>query len=158
MILERNVLRVESSISKKELENLIHSSSDEFKPPLCSRVNLKEYCQKLMAKASFFAIKQKGKIVGLIAFYCNDQIQKQAYLSYLYVIPDKRRQKIGRTLLQKAMLFAQKNGMESMKLETWYLNQAISLYRNVGFREKATIECEGVKKVLMVAALNSDIK
>lgn len=88
----------------------------------------------------------------MIAFYCNDEIQNQAYLSYLYIKPGNRNQGIGQMLLRKAILHSQTCGMKSIKLETSGDNQAISLYRWNGFRQEETKSSEGVSRVVMVVS------
>jgi len=127
------MLEINNIISKRELTDIIRVSSDEFKPPLNTLIKISDYCEKLLEKASIFVARENNIVVGLIAFYCNDQVQKQAYLSYLYVRTDKRRKKIGQTLLRKAILHSRECGMKSMKLETRRDNPSTFLYRINGF-------------------------
>ena len=147
------MLKVQTLISQKELVDFIESSSNEFKPPISHRVKIDDYCKKLLEKAEIFIARENHIVVGVIAFYCNDEIQNQAYVSYFYVRPDKRSQGIGKTLLLKAILHSQKVGMKSMKLETSSDNRAISLYRRNGFRKEGTVVRFGVSKVIIVASL-----
>lgn len=145
------MLKVDSLISKRELIDFIEISSNEFKPPLSYRMKIDDYCKKLIDKASLFITRENDVVVGIAAFYCNDQTEKQAYLSYIYVRPKKRNQGFGQMLLRKAIMHSQKCGMNSMKLETWHDNRAISLYRRHGFRQVGEKNIHGVSTVIMVA-------
>ena len=144
------ILKIDSVISKRKLIEFIENSSDEFKPPLSHRIKIDDYCKKLIDKASLCIRKENGIVVGIAAFYCNDQTEKQAYLSYFYVRPEKRNRGIGQMLLRKAILHSQTCGMRSMMLETWHDNRAISLYRRHGFRQEGTKNSHSVSMVIMV--------
>ena len=150
MIFGDIVLHIDNMITKKELANFMQSSSNEFKPTLYSRVNVKEYCEKLMAKASLFVARQRGKVIGVIAFYCNDRVQFQANLSYLFVARENRGVSIGTMLLRKALLYCKESGMKSMKVETWKDNKAIALYRKLGFKQVSVTKRHGVSRIIMV--------
>jgi len=145
------MLKVQTLISQKELVDFIESSSNEFKPPISRMVeSIDDYCKKLLEKAALFIARENHIVVGVIAFYCNDEIQKQAYLPYFYIKPDNRSQGIGQMLLRKAILHSQTCGMKSMKFETWADNRSISLYREHGFRQEGTRNTQGVSRVVMV--------
>ena len=144
------MVNVDSLISERELVDFIEISSNEFKPPLSHRMKIDDYCKKLIDKASLFIARENDIVVGIAAFYCNDQTEKQAYLSYFYVRPKNRNQGIGQMLLRKAILHSQTCGMKSMKVETWHDNRAISLYRRNGFRQQGTQNSHGVHMVIMV--------
>ena len=144
------MLKVQSLISQKELLDFIESFSNKFKPPISRRVKIDDYCEKLLKKAAIFIARENHIVVGVIAFYCNDEDQKQAYLSYFYVRPENRSKGIGQTLLRKAILHSQTCGMKSMRLETWVDSRSIFLYRRHGFRQEGTKNIQGVSKVVMV--------
>ncbi len=145
------MLKVQTLISQKELVDFIESSSNEFKPTISRMVeSIDDYCKKLLEKAALFIARENHIVVGVIAFYCNDEIQKQAYLPYFYIKPDNRSQGIGQMLLRKAILHSQTCGMKSMKVRTEADNRSISLYRRNGFRQEETMNIEGVSKVIMV--------
>jgi len=143
------MLKVQTVISQKELVDFIESSSNEFKPSICRRVKIDDYCKKLLEKAAIFIARENHIVVGVIAFYCNDEIQNRAYLSYFYVKADNRNQGIGQILLHKAILHSQTCGMKSMRLDISYDNRAIFLYRRNGFRQEETKNSEGVSRVVM---------
>ena len=132
------MLKVHTSISEDELTDFVTNSSNDFKPPLHLRVKIDDYCKKLIDKSMMYVAREDEKVVGVIAFYCNDDIQNQAYLTYFYVKKDKQKQGIGQILLNKSMSYSQMCGMKSMKLEVPDEEHVISLYRRNGFRQEGT--------------------
>ncbi|MBN1805924.1 MAG: GNAT family N-acetyltransferase [Sedimentisphaerales bacterium] len=145
------MLKFHTSISKDELIDFVTNSSNEFKPPLHLRVKIDDYCEKLIEKSVMFVAREDEEVVGIIAFYCNDDIQHQAYLTYFFVKKDKRRKGIGKILLDKSMSYSKKCGMKSMKLATLAENQATSIYRRNGFRQEGTRNTHGFHRVIMIA-------
>jgi GNAT superfamily N-acetyltransferase len=60
-----------------------------------------------------------------------------AYLTNLYVVPEKRDQGLGRKLLEKALLWCRGQGVDAIIL--WASPESRSLYRRCGLGESADI-------------------
>ena len=81
-------------------------------------------------------------IAGFAAFYCNDTVTKQAFLSLLAVLPEYRQQKIGQKLLSAAISRAQQAHMDRFVLEVQRENlPAIAFYEKnrFSFTDKETV-------------------
>lgn len=73
--------------------------------------------------------------VSFAAFYCNDSIEKNAYLSLIAVLPEYTGQGIARTMLDKVVEISKAKGMETLRLQVRNDNErAIRLYSNYGFK------------------------
>jgi hypothetical protein len=52
-----------------------------FVDQLGLRVDIDDYAQKIVARAERFEARSEGKLVGLLAAYCNDPLQKRAFIT-----------------------------------------------------------------------------
>ena len=75
----------QSEFTCSHLVSFMRSVDHDFKPPLGERVNIEEYCAKLIALAQILIARKESSIVGIAAFYCNDQINRISYLTYIAV-------------------------------------------------------------------------
>lgn len=125
---DKNILTAET------IETFILQQDKYFVPTIASKVNLAEYSQKLLSKASLaFAIKD-NVLLGLIAFYCNNSTNKKAYISYLAIDGLYRGKGLGRKLLSSCIKSCIEANMISIEVETWASNTAgIQLYTSMGF-------------------------
>lgn len=124
-----------SYLTAEQIEVFILHQEKFFVPAIASKVNLKEYSEKLLEQASLAFAVNENVIAGMIAFYCNDFNSKQAYISY-FAIDDLHKGKgLGRKLLSNCIAQCQEVNMNSIKVETWAGNAAgIHLYNSLGFR------------------------
>ena len=115
----------------------IHEICDfDFDPSLSSRVDIKEYCQKLFDNANFVTGRLNNQLVGLLAIYCNDLIKFTAYISSICVMPNVRGNKLGNDLLYESLNLAKRSGMDRIRLEVGQRNySAISLYEKYDFKK-----------------------
>lgn len=89
-------------LSKKDENQLlffIKKEDKSFPEPLSSRVDLKEYVNKLLNNAIIYAVEDMNTYAGVICYYKNDYNSKVAYLTYLCVNNDYRKRKIGQKLI-----------------------------------------------------------
>lgn len=86
----------------------------------------------------FVAENAEGKMVGFTQLYrsfCSVAMQEIIYLYDLFVIPDARRQGVGRLLMNTAREFSEKFGASRMTLETAIDNyQGQALYESLGYK------------------------
>ena len=93
-----------------------------------------DYAAKILTNAEVFFCLSGGKIVALIAFYCNDFESRQAYVTMLAVNRDHRRRGFAERLLLAAIAHAREAGFRSMKLAVHTANEgALGLYCKLGF-------------------------
>jgi len=106
-----------------------------FKPALSSRVHPADWIDKILDLGVVLIVEKKGKLQGLIAFYCNDRESKQAAITLLVVDRSVWRQGIGRRLLGEAINSCRRKRMQSVLVTTEADNAtAIMLYETFGFR------------------------
>src|SRR6266851_4700971 len=111
-------------------------------------VDLGEYLAKLGDKAEILSDSAGERCRGFVAFYCNDQTTKQAYITLVLVDPRDRGLGIGRTLVACVLDLAKRRGFTSCRLQVARHNEAAhAMYRALGFR---VVEDGGKKSLLEI--------
>lgn len=106
----------------------------QFSPPLSERVILAEYAGKLWANAQRFEAWHGGRLVGLVAIYCNDSTRQAAYVSSVSVDPALARRGIARRLLAAALAEAARLNFAWVALAVdERAKAALALYASMGF-------------------------
>jgi dTDP-4-amino-4,6-dideoxygalactose transaminase/GNAT superfamily N-acetyltransferase len=123
------------NFSDDEIIHFVEKMDSHFVPPMTTRVNLKDYIQKLKKYGkNFGVVSEEGGLVGLLSIYVNDQKDGVSYISYLSVHPCLQGRGISRLLINRALLVARLNGMSSIQVSTWEENvSAINIYERAGF-------------------------
>lgn len=132
-------IEVNISVNKVQINDLIqihYECDDDFEPKLSSRVDIRQYCQKLISNAVIVAIRNKKDVIGILAIYCNDTTNKTAYISSVCVSKKFRGKGYSKILLDKAIELSSLKGFKRIKLEVGKNNiAAISLYNKFGFHK-----------------------
>lgn len=123
-------------ISELDFSMFIHSVSNDFTPPLLQRINMLTYYNKLNQNAKFILCLHDNKIVGMIAFYCNDSHCDYAYVTLLAILPKYRGRGLCSQLLNKACDSSKKNNKIMMLIET-NNEYAKQCYIHLGFQLKS---------------------
>ena len=111
-------------------------------------VDLDEYLAKLSSKAEILSDSAEDRCRGFVAFYCNDQEIKQAFITLVLVDPRDRHLGIGRALVKCVMDLAKRRGFASCRLEVAKRNEvARAMYLSLGFR---VVDDHGHKELLEV--------
>ena len=98
-------------------------------------VGLDEYLTKLGGQAEVLADSVDGRCRGFVAYYCNDETTKQAYITLVLVDPRDRGLGIGQSLVACVLDQARRRGFTSCRLEVMRDNAAAqAMYRSLGFR------------------------
>ena len=125
----------EDLMTELDFRLFLHSVSNDFTPPLLQRINISTYYNKLNQNAKFILCLHDNKIVGMIAFYCNDSHRDYAYVTLLAILPKYRRLGLCSQLLHKACDFSKKNNKIMMLIET-NSEYAKQCYIHLGFQVK----------------------
>jgi ribosomal protein S18 acetylase RimI-like enzyme len=122
----------------EELYSLVKKLDSLFVPPLSERVDLQEYVKKIDNKGSLeLAYSNEEKLIGTIAYYNNDLINRFAYITYLGVLPEFQGNGIAKRLIKRCIKHCEENGMEQVGIETWEKNTpVIQLYKKFDFELK----------------------
>lgn len=130
----------QNSISLDELLVIHYLCDEDFIPKLSSRVNIGNYCNKLLSKADIISLHLNEKLVGVLAIYLNDFINKVAFISSVCILKEYRGLGFSKILLEKAFDISKEKKFLKIKLEVGKNNlPAITLYKNFGFKESENL-------------------
>lgn len=130
----------QDAATASEIELHLQECSDDFVPPLASRVDLPAYAAKLRAAATTCEAWHGGKLAGLIAYYRNDATGV-AFITSVSTSAQFRRSGLGRALLTRVLADVDGAGYGRTELEVGSDNSAaIGLYRSVGFAQVEAAE------------------
>ena len=97
-------------------------------------VKLKELANKYAQFSIFLKADIDNEIKGFCSFYCNDTINKTAFLSIIVVSKTSQGNGIGHSLIEKMKTICKEKGMKNIKLEVNKNNHAaIDFYKKHGF-------------------------
>ncbi len=112
----------------------LQQCDDIFIRELEERVDLMVYADKIVKYSQRFEAWSDDQLVSLVAIYCNDIQNFQAYISNVSTIPSWQKRGIARNLLNRACYYARESGMRHIQLEVAKDNQrAIYIYQQCGF-------------------------
>ena len=98
-------------------------------------VDVEAYLTRLADRAEVLSDWAGGRCRGLVAFYCNDEGTRQAFITLVLVDPRDRRLGIGRALVTCVLDLARSRGFTSCRLEAARDNEnAREMYVSLGFR------------------------
>lgn len=106
------------NLSFVEFSEFLSLTEKDFVPPLCSRINVSEYYHKLAQNAEFIACYDECCLVGLTAVYCNDEVHKTTYGTFMAVLSEYRGRKIASRLLEEVEKMSLLKGMRKLKMKT----------------------------------------
>lgn len=118
-----------------KINNIIKKFDNVFVPSISSIIgNLDEYAEKLFKNAMVISLLYDNEIIGFAAFYCNDNINKIAFLSQIGVLNNYKSKGYGTFLIKKAEELSKSNNMEKMRLEVYDNNlNGICFYKKNGY-------------------------
>ena len=117
------------------LEFLKEVSEDETTLfPLEERINLQEYCNKILNHAINFTARTENELIGIVSIYINNEKTKTAYITLVHVKPLFRGKRIASKLLENSIAYVYDKGFVCIDLEVFIENEsAILLYAKKGF-------------------------
>lgn len=120
--------------SDAEIAEHLWNCDADFVPPLSPRVEIKDYSKKIVNKATRFEAWSCGKLVGLVAAFCNDQEKHNAYITNVSLLRNWTGEGIAYRLMGQCIEYAKALGMQQIRLEVATGNTAaIKLYEKSGF-------------------------
>ncbi|MFX1518853.1 MAG: GNAT family N-acetyltransferase [Promethearchaeota archaeon] len=123
-------------------DNELQSKAQQFEQAIHHAIESSEVCETYVAKS-------KNTIIG---FSCIIQTKPQHwYLGPFAVLPEYRRQGIGKILIKHALEFACHYGGGTVTLVTrWYNERAIRFYQGLNFRIDSEYDYKGQKILKMI--------
>jgi len=125
--------------SEVEIAEHLSRCEADFVPPLSGRLEINDYAKKIASKAMRFEAWSDGRLVGLVAAYCNDQEKRIAYITSVSVLREWMEKGIAAFLMRQCIEYAKTSGMRQIGLEVAEGNTpAIALYEKSGFLASKT--------------------
>lgn len=122
------IMSVCSNPNAKEIYNFLKELDCDFVPPLSSRVILSDYVEKICRLATILTVLEKDKIVGLSAIYCNDFIDRRAFLTMFAVKKNLRRKGLATKLFNESLNVARSKKMSHLSWEVNSKNKKAMLF------------------------------
>jgi ribosomal protein S18 acetylase RimI-like enzyme len=120
--------------SEREIADLLRSCDADFIPPLSQRVQIDAYARKIIRHAERFEAWVDGKLIGLVAAYCNDPERRLAHITSVSVGREWTGRGIAGELMSRCMEHVRAAGMKEVTLEVAPENAgAVRLYQRCGF-------------------------
>lgn len=129
-----NDFKVSVIDNPKVLRDYLESVAGDYMPRLSSTVNIEEYACKLCTRGIVLGLYGVDNVLaGVIAGYCNDEINKVAFVSQLHVIEKARCCGNGKLLMDEFFAHAKTCGMQKVVLMVNKNNQiAMQFYSRYG--------------------------
>lgn len=151
--MNRSECKVETITDSDTIEQVLLMFDISFPRSLSERVgNIRTYAEKLSKNATVDIISSEDKIIGFSAYYCNDVLTKQAFLTQIAVSGTYRGLQIGSVLLEYCIETSKQKGMEKLICEVDDTNSvAIKFYERHGFVfvKKASDSSRYLEKVII---------
>lgn len=137
-------------LSANNIYGFLTKCDTQFSPFLSSRVNLIEYSEKLFLNSTIIHTKENNEIIGIVAFYANNNSLEHAFISLFCVLEQYKGNGIGDRLMNECITLIKTKNFKSIKLEVDTENQkAISFYTKFGFH----VEEQNQRSYIMVKHL-----
>lgn len=136
--------------SRLPINDCLYLLGENFTPDeLYSRVDIRQYAQKLSEKAFFLIADDFGRPQGFVAYYLNVE-QSFVFITRIAVNEPFRHQGLGSQMIESLSNYYS-NNLEAIELEVEKTNEvARRFYSNMGF----CIKEDRVTKLLMRRELN----
>lgn len=135
-IMRKMVVYKVNYAKKNDIYHHLIECSRLFIPPLSSNVHIEDYTQKIVEKADTFEAWSKGKLIGLIAAYCNNFDDREAYITSVSVIESFSGMGIASELLSICITHVENIKFNWIKLKVnKNSKKARNLYHKYDFQE-----------------------
>lgn len=109
--------------------------NNEYNPPLDTKVELRQYAEKILNNAILLVEMIDENVVGMVVLYCNDENTKKAYIPLVGVLPTYQHRGIASRLMKGAIAFVREQGYKLIGIHSNNM-VAVHLYSKLGFTVK----------------------
>ena len=109
--------------------------NNEYNPPLDTKVELRQYAEKILNNAILLVEMIDENVVGMVVLYCNDENTKKAYIPLVGVLPTYQHRGIASKLMKEAIAFVREQGYKLIGIHSNNM-VAVHLYSKLGFTVK----------------------
>ena len=118
---------------KDDLKKII-LSQDDIIAEITKKYDVEEYLSKLSKHAKILPYYSGSFLKGFIAYYLNDILKENAYLTIIIIDKDSRDKGLGKLLLESSISDLINRGFKSYRLEVLKKNEkALAFYKKYGF-------------------------
>lgn len=147
-----NIIFNNNTSSFIEIRDHLLDCSGSYTPPLFERVDIDQYAKKISDFAIKFEAWYGGKLIGLLAMYCDKSFSGKSFITNVSVLSNFRKNGVASKLIDLSIEYASDENLNTVQLEVDYNNlQAVSIYKNKGFLEK---EMKGSILLMEINMLN----
>ena len=125
--------------SEADIAAHLEACDADFIPRLSERVEINDYANKIASNAARFEAWADGKLIGLVAAYCNDRERQIAFVTSVSVLRPWTGKGIAAHLLGQCIDHVKVFGIGRISLNVEQANtSAIKLYEKCGFTVSKT--------------------
>lgn len=134
-------------ITFTNLLTFLQEINSEYVPNLDKKIDLSDYADKILTKASFLIECDKNGIVGLVVFYCNNINNLKAYIPLVGVLPRAQHQGIATRMMEIVCQYIKE---QKFKVIGIHSNNpvAIKTYQKLGFKILNENERKYLEKII----------
>jgi ribosomal-protein-alanine N-acetyltransferase len=119
---------------KDDLRDLIYSQK-QLVQSIQKKLNIEEYIFKLTSFATIIPFYTGTVLNAFIAYYSNDELKQNAFLTIIVVDKNSRGEGLGKLLLETSIKDLISKGFKNYQLEVQISNEkALELYKKYGFK------------------------
>lgn len=134
-----------NSASQDDIYQHLLLCDDIFVPALSSRVDLREFAEKVNKRSEIFEAWDNGNLIGFLSCYYNDPKKLCGFITHVSVVSSYFKRGIASKLLSKCVDYGRTNGFSFIDLEVYKDNHAaVQLYEKYLF-EKTGIDNDFLK-------------
>jgi len=124
-------------MNKCNYDNLLNFLSEvdsDFPVPISQGVDLEDYTQKLLSKATLCIESDDDKILSLVAGYTDNLVNNLAYIAIVATVGDGRGKGYAKKLVKEFLEIAKSKNADGVHLYAVKTNvPAVNMYRDIGF-------------------------
>ncbi len=134
--IDNELLRIESEIDVTQIYSFLNKVDRDFPIHLSSKVDLKEYAEKLKCHATICAVIENNVVSSLVAGYVENTTGRMAYISIVASSLECRGKGYAKFLLEKFVDICKQMHLKGIHLYAVPSNvRAMNLYKKIGFVE-----------------------
>ncbi len=134
-MIDKNIVYKINQARYEDIFKHLNSCSHLFEPPLYERVNINDYVRKIYEKSDTFEAWGGDELIGLIAVYCNNLLEGQAFITNVSVGEKYNNMGIASKLLKKCIKYIKGQEFKGIVLNVNSKNEkAICLYKKHNFQ------------------------
>ena len=148
MNLQTTIYKQNTATDSQVLTHLLKCDND-FVQTLSKKVDIPAYSTRIVQNSITFEAWENDELVGLVAAYFNDQVNKTGFITNVSTVKDQMGKGIALNLMKRCIEYAEENNFRDIGLEVSAENEnAIQLYKKFNFIQSA------IKDDLIIMKLN----